>query len=79
MDKLKELMTVNGLTEAWIVKDLLMSNGIMAELHYDPVASIMGLNIGKLGAVKILVREEELEDARKIIESALETDRDQGL
>ncbi len=70
---------MNGLTEAWIVRDLLMSNGIMAELDYDPVASIMGLNIGKLGAVKILVNEEDFEDARKIIEAASKPDGDQGL
>ncbi len=75
MPEMKELMVVNGLTEAQIVRDLLISNGILAKLDYEPIASILGLNIGDIGAVKILVPEEDLENAREIVKSATQHDR----
>ncbi len=74
--RLKELLTVNGMTEAQIVRDLLLSNGIMAQLEYEPIASVLGINIGDIGAVKIMVSEEDFDDAREVLKSAGKFDRD---
>ena len=62
--------------EASIVRGLLESHGVMALLSSAVAHSVFPLNVNELGEVRISVRPEEAEEARRIIEShrtALET------
>jgi ribonuclease-3 len=62
--------------EASIVRGLLESHGVMALLSSAVAHNVFPLNVNELGEVKILVRPEEAEEARRIIDShrtALET------
>lgn len=52
--------------EAEIIKDLLESGGIPVVLRSSKV-SPYPVNIGKMGEIKILVREEDKETAEKVI------------
>ena len=52
--------------EAEIIKDLLESGGIPVIIRSSKV-SPYPVNIGKMGEVKILVREEDKETAEKVI------------
>ncbi len=53
--------------EAEMIKDLLESGGIDAVLRSSKV-SPFPVNVGKIGEIKILVRKEDEESARKLIE-----------
>jgi hypothetical protein len=53
--------------EAEIIKDLLESGGIPVVLRSSKV-SPYPVNIGKMGEIKVLVREEDKETAEKVIE-----------
>jgi Putative prokaryotic signal transducing protein len=53
--------------EAEIIKDLLESGGIPVVVRSSKV-SPYPVNIGKMGEVKILVREEDKETAERVIE-----------
>jgi ribonuclease-3 len=62
--------------EASIVRGLLESHGVMALLSSAVAHNVFPLNVNELGEVRILVRPEEAEEARRIIDShrtALET------
>jgi hypothetical protein len=52
--------------EAEIIKDLLESGGVPAIIRSSKV-SPYPVNIGKMGEVKILVREEDKDEAEKVI------------
>jgi len=53
--------------EAEIIKDLLESGGISVVVRSSKVRPYP-VNIGKMGEVKILVREEDKDEAEKVIE-----------
>jgi hypothetical protein len=53
--------------EAEMIKDLLESGGIATVLRSSKV-SPFPVNVGKIGEIKILVRREDEEAARKLIE-----------
>ena len=62
--------------EASIVRGLLESHGVMALLSSSVAHNVFPLNVNELGEVRISVRPEEAEEARRIIDShrtALET------
>jgi ribonuclease-3 len=62
--------------EASIVRGLLESHGVMALLSSAVAHNVFPLNVNELGEVRISVRPEEAEEARRIIDShrtALET------
>ena len=67
MSQWKVLTVVYDPLEAEMIKDLLESGGIEAVIRSLKV-SPYPVNIGKMGEVKILVREEDIEEAQRVIE-----------
>ncbi len=65
----KKVAETQGLTEAEIMKSFLESNNITVELKYEAIGKILGITANGLGVVKILVPEEEEEEAKKLIDS----------
>jgi len=62
-----EVLVTYDPIEAEIIKDLLESGGIPVLLRSSKVTPYP-VNIGKIGEIKILVREEDKETAEKVIE-----------
>lgn len=61
-----EVLVTYDILEAEIIKDLLESGGIPVVLRSSKI-SPYPVNVGKIGEVKILVREEDREIAEKVI------------
>ncbi len=61
-----EVFITYDFIEAEIIKDLLESGGIPVILNSSKVAPYP-VNIGKMGEIKILVREEDKDTAEKVI------------
>ena len=55
--------------EASIVRGLLESHGVMAVLSSSVAHAVFPLNVNELGAVRIAVRPEDADEARRIIDS----------
>jgi ribonuclease-3 len=55
--------------EASIVRGLLESHGVMAVLSSSVAHTVFPLNVNELGAVRIAVRPEDADEARRIIDS----------
>jgi hypothetical protein len=69
-DNLSELViigTVNSELKAHVIKSRLESESIPVLLQYESVSIVCGINIGGLAEVKILVPQEFIDDAKKII------------
>jgi len=64
-----EVLVTYDLIEAEIVKDILESGGIPVVIRSGKVRPFP-VNIGKMGAVKVLVRKEDKEAAEKIIKGS---------
>lgn len=64
------LVTYNSI-EAEIIKDLLESGGVPVVLRSSKV-SPYPVNIGKIGEIKILVRDEDKEIAEKLIKEEID-------
>ncbi|MBI3914125.1 MAG: DUF2007 domain-containing protein [Chloroflexi bacterium] len=67
----KDLVVVyrsNGPLAAEVVKSKLESAGIPAMLKYESAGRTFGLTIDGLGEVSVLVRSEDEEEARELIE-----------
>ena len=61
-----EILITYDSTEAEIIKDLLESGGIPVVLRSSKLTSFP-VNVGKIGEIKVLVREEDKEQAERII------------
>ncbi len=68
----RELTEVYGIVEAQIIKGLLESNGIPVKLQYETAALLFGIRMNGLGKVKILVPEEYLSLAAKVLKEKKE-------
>jgi hypothetical protein len=66
------IFTTYNPLEAEIIKDLLESGGIPVIIRSSKV-SPYPVNIGKMGETKILVREEDKDEAEKVIKGEEET------
>jgi hypothetical protein len=68
--------TADGQVEAEIIKGLLTANGIDVWLSQESAGSALGLTVGPMGEVEIMVRAEQADEARALLEdgSAAETD-----
>ncbi|MEW6570474.1 MAG: DUF2007 domain-containing protein [Nitrospirota bacterium] len=62
-----EILVTYDTLEAEIIKDILESGGISVVIRSSKVRPYP-VNIGKMGEVKVLVREEDVEAARRIIQ-----------
>ncbi len=61
---LKELIVVEGMVEAEIIKSKLDAFEIPSVLKFEAVGRLLGITMDGLGKVKILVREDDLERAQ---------------
>jgi hypothetical protein len=66
MEKLVEVLVTYDTLEAEMIKDILESGGIAVVLRSSKVTPYP-VNIGKMGEVRILVRESDEEAAKKVI------------
>ena len=64
---LKELVAVEGSMEAEIIKSKLESYGIPVLLQYEAAGRIFGITMDGLGKVRVLVPQDLLEEARKVL------------
>ena len=65
--KEKELIVLDGLLEAEIIKSKLESFDIPCFLKFDSATRLYGITIDGLGKVKVIVPEELYDQAREII------------
>ena len=76
---LVEICVTSGLLQAEIIKGKLESNGIPVLLQYESLGPVMGLTLDGLGQVRLLVREEQVESARAVLEETAEEADDESL
>jgi hypothetical protein len=65
------ILTTYDPVEAEIIKDLLESGEIPVIIRSSKV-SPYPVNVGKMGEIKLLVREEDRDEAEKVIKAAAE-------
>jgi len=66
--------TADGQVEAEIFKGLLAANDIEVWLSQESAGSALGLTVGAMGEVEIMVRAEQAEQARSLLEQGPEPD-----
>ena len=66
---LVEVYEASGDNEAFVIKGLLESDGIWCSLESDVPHSVFPLDVDGLGAVRLMVSEEDAERAAKLISS----------
>ncbi len=70
-DKPHELVSVgtaDGQVEAEIIKGLLTANGVDVWLSQESAGTALGLTVGAMGEVEIMVRAEQAEEARSLLD-----------
>lgn len=65
--ELKELMVVDGLMEAEIIKSRLESFEIPCMLKFESAGRLMGITMDGLGEVKVMVSPGDYDKAREIM------------
>ena len=68
--KLKELTVVDGMVEAEIIRAKLMSFDIPCLLKFESAGRLFGITMDGLGKVKVLVNENQFEEARQILNTS---------
>ncbi len=68
--------TVNSQAVAEIIKSLLNAHGIDVWLSQESAGSAIGLAMGPMAQVEIIVRAEQVEQARPLLGDGLQTDPD---
>lgn len=66
--KLISVYSSAGQLEAEMIKGFLEAQGIQVELNQESVGRTIGLSAGRLGQVKVLVPESQVEEARGYLE-----------
>ena len=61
--KLVKVYTTAGDLEAEFIKGFLHGQGVEATISQESIAKTLGLTVGRLGEVKLLVPEEQVEEA----------------
>lgn len=64
-----KVCTANGEIEANGIKSALEAAGIPVEIQYESVSTVLPVSVDGLGAVKVMVPLERLEEARAIVET----------
>jgi len=70
-----ELVSVgiaDGQVEAEIIKGLLTANGVEVWLSQESAGTALGLTVGAMGEVEIMVRAEQAEEARSLLDQGSE-------
>ena len=65
---LTTVYTAAGLIKAQVIKAKLEAAGIRVLLDYESVGPVIGITVDGLGAVRVLVANEDAEEARGLIE-----------
>jgi len=65
---LTTVYTAAGLIKAQVIKAKLEAAGISALLDYESVGPVIGITVNGLGEVRVLVSNEDAEEARHLIE-----------
>ncbi|MFQ5943014.1 MAG: DUF2007 domain-containing protein [Anaerolineales bacterium] len=72
--ELVSIETADGQIEAEIIKGLLNANGIEAWLSQESAGTALGLTVGPMGEVEIMVRADQEDEARALLESGTDAD-----
>ena len=64
--------TADGQVEAEIIKGLLTANGVEVCLSQESAGTALGLTVGAMGEVEIMVRAEQAEEARSLLDEGSE-------
>ena len=67
-----EVFKAKGEEQAQIIKGLLESFGIPALIQSNSAPSVLQFTVDKLGEFKVMVREEDVEEAKRLIENKSE-------
>ena len=67
--ELEVVYTANGEMDAHMVRSALEAAGIPAELKIEAAQRLFAVTVDGLGAVKVLVPADRLEEARSIVEN----------
>ena len=67
-EDLKELIVIEGMPEAEVIKSKLESFGIPSLLRFESAGRLFGISMNGLGKVKVMVFEVDFDKAREIIE-----------
>ena len=70
--KLVSVGTADGQVEAEIIKGLLTANGVEVWLSQESAGTALGLTVGAMGEVEIMVRAEQAEEARSLLDHGSE-------
>lgn len=65
---LVKVETVSGLLEAEILRGLLEAGGVAVELSHEAALSAYSFGVGRMARVDLLIREEQEDLARRIID-----------
>ena len=65
---LVKVETVSGLLEAEILRGLLEAAGVMVELSHEAALSVYSLGVGRMARVDVMVRTEQEDLAREVIQ-----------
>ncbi len=66
--ELVAVYTAQGHLPAHVIKSKLEAAGIPAMLSYDSASLVFGLTVDGIGEVRVMVRPEQAEEARKLLE-----------
>jgi hypothetical protein len=66
--ELVKVETVSGLLEAEILRGLLEAAGVMVELSHEAALSAYSLGVGRMARVDLMVRAEQEDLAREVIQ-----------
>ena len=66
--KLVSVGIADGQVEAEIIKGLLTANGVEVWLSQESAGTALGLTVGAMGEVEIMVRAEQAEEARSLLD-----------
>jgi len=64
---LEELIMVEGMTEALVIKTKLESFSIPCMLKFESAGRLFGITMNGLGKVRIMVNKDDLERARELL------------
>ena len=67
-ENLKELIVIEGMPEAEVIKSKLESFGIPSLLRFESAGRLFGISMNGLGKVKIMVSEDDYDKAYEIIQ-----------
>ncbi|MCX6071419.1 MAG: DUF2007 domain-containing protein [Chloroflexi bacterium] len=67
--ELVKVETVSGLLEAEILRGLLEAAGVMVELSHEAALSVYSLGVGRMARVDLMVRAEQEDLAREVIQA----------